>query len=71
MMKCPYRTIKRKTAEPTITDPNEHVISHQFAECYGTDCPFYQPEVKRGALSVPEGCKRAEIEELNAKKERK
>ena len=71
-MKCPYRTVK--TTEPATEDRGTRslVVAHDFAECYGKECPYYSEEHRvDGNLAVPESCKRAQIEEKNARKERK
>ena len=71
-MKCPYRTVKQTTPAPEDSGTRSLVVSHEFAECYGEDCPFYSPAEPFGDdFSVPESCKRARIEEQNARKERK
>lgn len=70
-MKCPYRTIKTTEPAPEDRGTRSLVVAHDFAECYGKECPYYSAEHPFGSLIVPESCKRAQIEEQNAKKERK
>lgn len=70
-MKCPYRTIKRTTPAPEDSGTRNLVVAHDFAECYGSECPFYTEEYRDGDLTVPEICERATAEKRNARKERK
>ena len=71
-MKCPYRTTKKTTPAPQDSGTRSLVVAHEFAECYGWDCPFYSTELDRDDLrTAQERCKRARIEEQNARKERK
>lgn len=70
-MKCPYRTIKKTTPAPEDSGTRSLVVAHDFAECYGSECPFYSPASSVGNLTAPEACKRVQIEEKNARKERK
>lgn len=69
-MKCPYRTIKRETVDLT-SGLGEPVTTTDFADCYGTECPFYKPPNYYGSLSTEEGCRQVEIQEKNANKEKK
>ena len=60
-MKCPYRIITKKRPDRAFSE----VTEQEFAECYGSECPYYRPETpigKSGWLKVPEGCRRAEGE---------
>lgn len=70
-MKCPYRTTKKTTPAPEDSGTRSLVVSHEFAECYGLDCPFYDTELGFDGKTAEEICKRARIEEQNARKERK
>ena len=60
-MKCPFRT---KTVNINIVDNNEHktVINEEYEECYGEECPYYQPEghipTPTGDVKFKENCKR-------------
>ena len=57
-MKCPYR----KTIMPLYQFGLEGT-EEGFAECYGTECPFYEPEKQLlGNLVTSEYCLRAEKE---------
>lgn len=70
-MKCPYRTTKKTTPAPEDSGTRSLVVAHEFAECYGYECPYYSPEIRTANLFSPEACKRAQIEEKNARKERR
>ena len=68
-MKCPYRkseTIKRYRVNGN-TGP---AVEEEFADCYGTECPFYKPEAEASGLTVPETCWRALVEMFNTPKAR-
>lgn len=45
-MKCPFRTITTKSIEKTVYK-NEEVTRVEFADCLGTECPFYGEKVYR------------------------
>lgn len=45
-MKCPFRTITTKSIENTVYK-NEEVTHVEFADCLGTECPFYGKKVIR------------------------
>ena len=70
-MKCPYRTTKKTTPAQEDSGTRSLVVAHEFAECYGSECPFYSAEHQIGNLTAPDACKRVLIEEKNARKERK
>lgn len=67
-MKCPYRKNKTKAWAGGVGSDGPGVVE-EFAECYGTECPYYKPEVVVGRLTTPAACGRVLFEELNAKKE--
>lgn len=48
-MKCPFRVIK----ETTYKNVKDSTVKEVFAECYGSECPFYYK-----ALDGKEKCKR-------------
>lgn len=59
-MKCPYRiiTTERVESKDGLASP---VTVQEFAECYGTECPYYMPErvvSSRSQLTAPEQCGR-------------
>ena len=56
-MKCPYRPIEHQERSGDGVRTTTHI---EFPECYGSECPFYGPEIKR--LAIPEYCKRANKE---------
>ncbi len=64
-MKCPYRTIRQVNAA-SIHSSTETV---EFLPCMGTECPFYQMEIKRGNYTIPEHCKKVTMDIENAFKE--
>lgn len=69
-MKCPYRIITTERVE-SVDGLAFPVTVQEFAECYGSECPFYIPEheiSRRSQLRVPEQCDRAVIEDINARK---
>ncbi len=65
-MKCPYRTI-RQVNVASIHISTETV---DFLPCMGTECPFYQTEIKRGSYTIPEHCNKSTVDIENALKER-
>lgn len=71
-MKCPYRTIYRRTADTSNVlggDMTADVMTEEFAECYGGECPFYQAPAKINEhIHIVEGCKRVTIDERKSEK---
>ena len=70
-MKCPYRIVEKVDAGAYAMGATQPLKVQEFAECYGTECPYYNPEQKIGRLSTVESCARALIERINASKENK
>ena len=54
-MKCPFRK--------TVVERDNNKFEH-FMECYGSDCPFYEPpKTYRDGISIMESCKRTSYKE--------
>lgn len=68
-MKCPYRK-KEAISWARKYDNYAPVKTEEFADCCGTECPFYKPEAKANGLTVPETCWRALVEMFNTPKAR-
>lgn len=64
-MKCPYRpvTTTEKSTEKEITQTD-------FAECYGTECPWYCAESSWNNQLMPEMCQRVHTVHTMANNER-
>lgn len=59
-MKCPWR----KNIEIEKLYPHKTIVYTHFMECYGADCPFYEPESSTDCENIKEceQCKRTEME---------
>lgn len=59
-MKCPYRKITYHFPEGRINPAHEE---EAFAECYGTECPYYVDSHQySGGLETQPYCNRADTE---------
>ena len=59
-MKCPYRKITYHFPQTYMHTARDEEV---FAECYGTECPYYvESRHYRGDIEVPPYCDRKETE---------
>lgn len=63
-MKCPWKITTKETA---INNNSSKIITHEFGECYGDECPFLRYTTngfdRVGFQKAKEYCARAIVEE--------
>ena len=63
-MKCPYRKVIIDLKSMGLDGTEE-----QFADCYGTECPWYVGQSQSNfGLIVPEYCRRTDVEYFSKEK---
>lgn len=67
-MKCPFRTA---SVVKHFDRLDSVVVKQEFAECYGSECPYYFPPRTENGIIYHEECKKVAMEEATLHGERR